>query len=120
MVSSSPKSSDETGFGEGNTSLFDEVVRSRREFKGGIRLESCCLRFVIEAVLSIDRDSVGGSSRPGNEVKRTFMVRGAMLQNMCRSDKYFRMTSQVVVVSCRVCEIHYIQDLAANGSGSLS
>ena len=66
------------GTSEEKTSLFEVVVRMSGESMCGSRSESCCLKSVIEAELSIGRDSVGGKSRPGNEVKKTLMIRGAI------------------------------------------
>ena len=48
----------------------------------GSRSESRCLNSAIEVELWIGRDKVDGKSRPGNEVKKTLMVEGAILRTL--------------------------------------
>ena len=48
----------------------------------GSRSESCCLKSVIEVELSIGRDRVDGKPRPGNEVKKTLIIRGAISRTL--------------------------------------
>lgn len=68
----------DTGASEEKISLFEVVVRMSRESICGSRSESCCLKSMIEVELSIGRDKVDGRPRPGNEVKRTLIIRGAI------------------------------------------
>ena len=69
----------DTGSSEDKTSLFEVVVIMSRESMCGSRAERCCLKSMIEVELSIGKDKVDGNPRPGNEVKRTLIIREAIL-----------------------------------------
>ena len=78
------------GSSEDKTSLFEVVVRISRDSKCGIRFEICCFKFMIEVELSTGKDKVDGKPRPGNEVKRTLITRGAILRTFRKvTQRYF-------------------------------
>ena len=77
-MSLSPESNEDTGAAEEKTSLFEVVVKIRREVRCGKRSSSCCLKCVIDAELAIGRDSVNGRPRPGKEVNKMLIVWGAI------------------------------------------
>lgn len=60
-------------------SLFDVVVRIIRLLMCGRRSESCEARADIGVKAATGSASVGGRLKPGNEVRKTFIVRSAIL-----------------------------------------
>ena len=52
-----------------------------RESMDGSRSESCCLNAAIEVELSMGRDKVDGKFKPGNEVRKTLIIRQAIFDS---------------------------------------
>lgn len=64
---------------EGDSWRFEVVVRIRRAVRGGRRAVSWEVRSAIVVDASVGRERVGGSERPGNEVRRMLIICGAMM-----------------------------------------
>lgn len=79
VTSSVDERREDRGVGEsGSSSLFEVVVRSRRLSMAGIRCERAAVKSATVEVAGRGTERVLGSPSPGNEVRRTLMVEGAM------------------------------------------